>query len=154
MKKIFGVFLLAAVVMAGATSCKSKQKVVNISGAEIEAAEKKTEPKTTQVVKAETIITPANEVTRGERFDMAEGEVKNDAFYRKFHVVVGSFGVRDNAKNLQSTLNSEGNNALVVVNEQGMYRVLIASYDDYTAARTRITQISTRFPDAWVLRQK
>jgi prophage antirepressor-like protein len=51
-------------------------------------------------------------------------------------------------------LKSEGNKALVVINEKGMYRVLIASYNDYDQAHVRIKQISNRFPDAWVLVQK
>lgn len=150
MKKIFGLLLMSAVILAGATSCKSKQKVVNISGADIEAAETKTEKE--QPVVQET--TESNERTIDERFSMAEGETNTSAFYKKFHVVVGSFGVQSNAKNLQRTLNSEGNNAIIVVNEQGMFRVLIASYDEYSQARNKITQINNRFPDAWVLRQK
>jgi hypothetical protein len=35
-----------------------------------------------------------------------------------------------------------------------MFRVLIASFNEYTQARERINQINTRFPDAWVLVQK
>lgn len=141
--------LLAAVVLAGSTSCKSKQKVVNISGSDIEAAE--TKPVTQPVVVEEI---ESKETTRGEKFNLADGETNSAAFNKKFHVVVGSFGVQNNAKNLQRTLNSEGNSAIVVVNEQGMFRVLIASYDEYALARNRISQISNRFPDAWVLIQK
>ena len=150
MKKILGLLLIAAVISTGATSCKSKQKGVNISGSDIEAAEKKTEAK--PVVVEEEL--ESNETTRGEKFNMADGETNTAAFNKKFHVVVGSFGVQNNAKNLQRTLNSEGNSAIVVVNEQGMFRVLIASYDEYAQARNRISQISNRFPDAWVLIQK
>jgi hypothetical protein len=42
----------------------------------------------------------------------------------------------------------------MVINEQGMFRVLIASFDAYAQARARINQINSRFPDAWVLVQK
>ena len=149
MKKVLGLMLLAAVVLAGSTSCKSKQKVVNISGSDIEAAE--TKPVTQPVVVEEI---ESKETTRGEKFNLADGETNSAAFNKKFHVVVGSFGVQNNAKNLQRTLNSEGNSAIVVVNEQGMFRVLIASYDEYAQASNRISQISNRFPDAWVLIQK
>jgi cell division protein FtsN len=69
-------------------------------------------------------------------------------------VVVGSFGKQSNAKGLQSTLNTEGNKAVIVVNEKGMFRVLISSYNDYKQAHVRIKEISNRFPDAWVLVQK
>ena len=108
MKKVLGLMLLAAVVLAGSTSCKSKQKVVNISGSDIEAAE--TKPVTQPVVVEEI---ESKETTRGEKFNLADGETNSAAFNKKFHVVVGSFGVQNNAKNLQRTLNSEGNSAIV-----------------------------------------
>ena len=152
MKKILGMFLMAAIVLAGSTSCKSKQKVTEISGANIEATAKTN----TAATSASTTATAATETekTRNEKFSLAEGETNIAAFNSKYHVVVGSFSIQQNAKNLQRTLNSEGNNALVVVNEQGMFRVLIASFNEYTQARERINQINTRFPDAWVLVQK
>ena len=152
MKKILGMFLMAAIVLAGSTSCKSKQKVTEISGANVEATAKTNTAATT----ASTTATAATqtEKTRNEKFSLAEGETNIAAFNSKYHVVVGSFSIQQNAKNLQRTLNSEGNNALVVVNEQGMFRVLIASFNEYTQARERINQINTRFPDAWVLVQK
>ena len=152
MKKIVGMFLMAAIVLTGSTSCKSKQKVTEISGANVEATAKTNTAATT----ASTTATAATETekTRNEKFSMAEGETNTAAFNSKYHVVVGSFSIQQNAKNLQRALNSEGNNALVVVNEQGMFRVLIASFNEYTQARERINQINTRFPDAWVLVQK
>ena len=152
MKKILGMFLMAAIVLAGSTSCKSKQKVTEISGANVEATAKTNTAATT----ASTTATAATETekTRNEKFSLAEGETNTAAFNSKYHVVVGSFSIQQNAKNLQRALNSEGNNALVVVNEQGMFRVLIASFNEYTQARERINQINTRFPDAWVLVQK
>lgn len=68
--------------------------------------------------------------------------------------MVGSFKSQTNAKGLQSTLLSEGNQAIIVINEQGWYRVLIASFNEYSQARSKINQIKTRFADAWVLVQK
>lgn len=155
MKKILSLLAITVILLAGATSCKSKQKIVTISGADIEAVQTQTQPvvENTQAVveppKAEVV-----EKTINESFKLASGETNQNAFSKSYHVVVGSFGVQDNAKNLQRTLNNEGNNAIVVINEQGMYRVLIASYDEYSQARAKISQIESRFPDAWVLRQK
>jgi len=156
MKKIFGAFLMAAVIFSGATSCKSKQKVAEISGANVEASAKTNTPATTTTATTATTATNTEEVekTRNEKFSLAEGETNSAAFNSKYHVVVGSFSIQQNAKNLQRTLNSEGNTAIVVVNEQGMYRVLIASFDEYAQARERINKINSRFPDAWVLMQK
>ena len=93
-------------------------------------------------------------MTRNENFKLAEGESNTDALKFKYHVVVGSFSKKENAKGLQTTLNAEGNKAIVVVNEQAMFRVLIASFNDYNQAHARIKEIETRFPGSWVLVQK
>lgn len=157
MKKILGLLVVSALIISGATSCKSKQKVVEISGANIEAAKKsesKASSNTNQNYGNTTNISSGNEKLVNEKFSMADGETNAAAFNKKYHVVVGSFSIQDNARRLQQTLKNEGNDAIVVVNERGMFRVLIASFDDYNQAHARINQISNRFPDAWVLVQK
>jgi cell division protein FtsN len=152
MKKTIRLIIALSIVLIATSACKTKQKVAAIPGANI--------PATAAVVEKPAVTQPAtkvvneNEVTRNENFSLADGESNSDALKFKYHVVVGSFGKQTNAKGLQSTLNSEGNRAVVVVNEKGMFRVLIASFNEYAQARTRINQIKNRFPDAWVLVQK
>ena len=156
MTKTFKILLAIAIVGTTFTACKTKQKVTKIPGANVEAKA----PETTSPVASETPAqTDGNaysgpEVTRNEKFSLADGETNTEALKYKYHVVVGSFKSKDNARGLVSTLRSEGNNALMVINEQGMFRVLIASFDAYAQARARINQINSRFPDAWVLVQK
>ena len=152
MNKTIRLFLALAVVAMAATACKSKQKVAEITGANITVGS--TNGSTTTVTPApvaESVVSE-NEVTRNESFTLSEGYAS--ALNSKYHVVVGSFKSQTNAKGLQATLNSEGNKALVVINEQGMYRVIIASYNEYSQAKSRIAQIQERFADAWVLVQK
>lgn len=151
MNKAIQLLVAITIVLTSFTGCKTKQKVTNIPGANVEAVETTTSPAAT---KPQTTVSTTPEVTRNEKFSLAEGETNTDALKFKYHVVVGSFKSQVNAKGLQSTLKSEGNNALVVINEQGMYRVLIASFNAYTDAHGRIKQINERFPDAWVLVQK
>ncbi len=151
MKKTIRFFLVAAIVALTASACKSKQKVAEIpTGANIEATAPTTVVNPVTTPSAPVVSEP--EVTRNESFKLTDGD--QNALRFKYHVVVGSFSKQTNAKGLQSTLNSEGNNAIIVVNEQGMFRVLIASFNEYSQARTRINQIKSRFPDAWVLVQK
>lgn len=170
-KMLVLVFTLS--LFLGLVGCKSKQQTVALTSAHAEAG------KSTSTVRGEVkpnsstsgeYNTPAYggdlgasskqqsatepEKVRDERFTLDSEERNVDVIKMKYHVVVGSFKNRDNAKKLQGTLNSEGNNAVIVVNEQGMYRVLIASYNEYMDARNRINQINNRFPDAWVLVQK
>lgn len=149
-KTIRLILALAVVAMAG-TACKSKQKVAEITGANIVVGSTTTTP--TETTPATTTpVSTEPEVTRNETFTLSEGDAS--ALNNKYHVVVGSFKSQVNAKGLQTTLKNEGNKALVVVNEQGMFRVLIASYNEYAQARTRINEIKERFADAWVLVQK
>ena len=45
----------------------------------------------------------------------------------------------------------------ILVNENGLYRVSVNSYDDETLARTRISEIRQKFPkynDVWLLVKK
>ena len=161
MNKSIRLIIALAVITMATSSCKTKQKIAEIpAGANIEATAPKTEvaPKspvaTTTIPSSSSSTVTDQEVTRNENFSLAEGETNTDALKYKYHVVVGSFGKQSNAKGLQSTLNSEGNQAVIVVNEKGMFRVLISSYNDYKQAHVRIKEISNRFPDAWVLVQK
>lgn len=157
MTKTLRILLVAALIGTTFSACKTKQKVTKIPGANVEAtAPVQTATPTAPTVKPQPVAsaTSGPEITRNEKFSLADGETNTDALKFKYHVVVGAFKSKENAKGLQSTLKNEGNNALVVVNEQGMFRVLIASFNEYAQARARINQISQRFPDAWVLVQK
>jgi cell division protein FtsN len=157
MRRTIRLIIALAIVMTATSACKTKQKIAEIpAGANIQATASKT-----TVTTAVTTTTPSNvaenvsneaEVTRNENFSLVDGEAASLKY--KYHVVVGSFSKQENARGLQSTLKSEGNSALVVVNEKGMYRVLIASYNNYNQAHDRIKQIAARFADAWVLVQK
>ncbi len=92
------------------------------------------------------------EVTRKEQFDVVAGQTNVDL--RNYHVVIGSFGKQNNAINLQAQMRQEGYQPIVVVNKNGMYRVILQSFDAYQGARTKISEIVTKFPDAWVLVQQ
>jgi len=157
MNKNLRLIIALSVVIVATSACKAKQKIVEIpAGAKIEAVAPKTvatqQQKTTEPARQNAAN--EREVTRNENFSLAEGESNTDALKLKYHVVVGSFSKKENAKGLQSTLNAEGNKAIVVVNEQAMFRVLIASFNDYNEAHQRIKEIETRFPGSWVLVKK
>ncbi|MCL1867717.1 MAG: SPOR domain-containing protein [Paludibacter sp.] len=150
------ILLIGVLTMSACSSSKNTTKIVGAnktagqpsSGTSPEPPRNTQQPAATQPPKE----TAKEEVTRSESFYLTEGEnPKSDVYKKHYHVVVGSFKSRDNAKGLQSSLNSEGNNTTVVVNENGMYRVILASFDEYLQARACINNIAGRFPDAWVL---
>jgi len=155
MNKTIRLILALAVVMLATSACKTKQKVAEIpAGAKVTASAPKavTTPVVTTPVVTTPVVSNEKEVVRNENFSLVDGE--KDALKNKYHVVVGSFTKQTNAQGLQKTLIAEGNRALIVLNEKGMYRVLIASFNDYNEAHARIKEIVNRFADAWVLVQK
>ena len=89
------------------------------------------------------------EVTRAEKFEVIE-EQKDVVVLKKYHVVIGSFGNKDNALRLQAQMRPQYE-PIIVHNEKGMYRVLLMTYDMYKEAKAKITEVKDQFPDAWVL---
>ena len=152
MNKTIRLILALAIVAMASTACKSKQKLAEITGANIPATTTTVSTPVSTPTPTEQVTIAEPELTRNESFTLSEGDAAALKF--RYHVVVGSFKSQTNAKGLQSTLVNEGNKAIVVINEQGMYRVLIASFNEYSQARTRINEIKDRFADAWVLVQK
>lgn len=73
---------------------------------------------------------------------------------KDYHVVVGSFGKQENAVRLRSLLLSKGHAAIVVVNQAGMYRVIVTSCETYELARRAADAVRADYPDAWILAQK
>lgn len=153
MKSFFNLAVASVFIILVGISCKPKQQIVYYPNANTSVSSPT--GSTAATTPATTTPEPATpEVTRNESFKLAEGEANTSALTYKYHVVVGSFRNYANAKGLQTSLNAEGNQVVIVVNEAGMYRVLLASYSDYAQARARINQMSNRFPDAWVLVQQ
>jgi len=109
-------------------------------------------PATPPPVEVRTTEVPAD--VRTEAFRLDDAEQNADVMNQRYHVVVGSFRNRNNAVGLQQTLNREGNNAVIVVNKQGMFRVLIASYNTQSEARAKMQQVNRRFTDVWLLMQR
>lgn len=76
----------------------------------------------------------------------------SDQTVEGFHIVVGSFGVETNANRLHTLLTEQGNQPSIARNENGMYRVIIATEDSYAAATRRVASVrAAGYPDAWVL---
>ena len=72
-------------------------------------------------------VVEEKEVTRAEKFEVIE-EQKDVVVLKKYHVVIGSFGNKDNALRLQGQMKPQYE-PIIVRNEKGMYRVLLMTYD-------------------------
>jgi cell division protein FtsN len=152
MKKIFYCALIVPAMLV--VSCKTTHPA-----GIYEKAQAKSEQPASSVISAPATqtqvpsATTTKENVRKEAFKPIENETNQDVVNKKYHVVVGSFGSQLNAQNLSATLKKEGKNPAVVVNENNMYRVIIASYDDYAQATSAKVELQSRFADAWLLVQ-
>ena len=103
-------------------------------------------------VETPVVQVPAEpEVTRQEKFTIVEGQ--KGAELRNYNVVIGSFGKKDNAERLKSEMTAQGYKPVIVVNERGMFRVILATFDTYQESKAKIAEIGEEFPDAWCLVQ-
>ncbi|MCL2650693.1 MAG: SPOR domain-containing protein [Candidatus Azobacteroides sp.] len=77
---------------------------------------------------------------------------------KRFGVVIGSFINKTNASSLKERMQDQGYPALLVQNQQDMYRVIVSSFDDRaSAAAARETLKRDYYPDfqdAWILEQE
>lgn len=91
------------------------------------------------------------ENTRAEKFTVVDAA--EEKVLKGYHLVIGSFGQKTNAQNLQQQMRPEYD-PVIVINERGLYRVILISYDTYAETRKKIESLRDQFPDAWVLIQK
>lgn len=97
---------------------------------------------------------PIKIVVKEEKISLAEGEMNTEIMERGYHIVVGSFKSKSNAAKRQREFNNDYDPTLVV-NEQGMFRVILLSFDEYDAAKDALREISSQVPkDSWILVQK
>lgn len=139
-------------------SCKPKQSAYK---AAYEQAKEKETTAPVEVVEEEEIVEVApvskprtsNASTRTERINAAKGE--DASRLKRYSVVIGSFKNQTNAYALKERMQNAGYNAVLGENEQGMLRVIVASFDDKADAADSRDAIKAKyapnFQDAWLL---
>lgn len=154
MNKIYG-FGLAILLVAGFSSCKPKQSAYK---SVYEAAkERELKENSSAVVTTPTPVVSNNASEGAVRREKVTPVYSSDASNLKaYSVVVASLSVKPNAEALKNRLQEEGYNVILAQNEQGMYRVIVASFDeksDAQAKRAEIVQKYSQVGDAATLRK-
>lgn len=91
------------------------------------------------------VVESAPADVRQEKVTVVTG---NQDGLKDFSVVCGSFGIKANAENLKSFLDSEGYNAIVVFNaEKAMYRVVVSTYADKASAAQARDAFKKKYPN-------
>lgn len=139
MKKFHFALILTGLLVLG-TSCKPKQsayKQVYEAAKEREIQESASAP--TTVVKDAGQLPPVEVSVRKEK---VEPVYANDAAgLKRYSVVIASLSVKLNAESLKERMENEGHQVILAENEQGMYRVIIASYDSREQAVAKREEI-------------
>ena len=142
MKKIYFVLAIAAMVLG--TSCKPKQsayKQVYEAAKEREMQQTASQP--TTVVKEASPLPPVEVSVRKEKVEPVYAT--DAAGLKKYSVVIASLSVKLNAESLKTRMQNEGYPVILAQNEQGMYRVIVASYDDRESAAAKREEIYNRY---------
>jgi cell division protein FtsN len=154
--KVLSIVLVLIVFIA--VGCKTqkiapKPKPVPVKS---ERAYSETTPSGTAVKPSGSVGTTTSGKLKEERLSAAKGEA-NDLGSKRFYIIVGSFGVYENAQNFKKQLLAEDFFPGILVNEAGLYRVCVNSYDDEQSARTKLGEIRekfTKYADSWLLIKK
>lgn len=158
----------AAMLVLG-TSCKPKQsayKQVYEAAKEREMQQTASQP---TIVKDAAPLPPVEVSVRKEKVEPVYAT--DAANLKNFSVVIASLSVKLNAESLKNRMQNEGYDVILAENEQGMYRVIVASYEDKASAaeeRDRIYQkysalgntdylrktFGVPFNDLWILERQ
>ncbi len=142
-KSIYFAMALGALLLLE-TSCKPKQsayKQVYEAAKEREMQQSASQP--TTVVKDAAPLPPVEVSVRKEKVEPVYAS--DTANLKKFSVVIASLSVKLNAESLKSRMENEGYSVILAENEQGMYRVIAASYDDRESAAGKRDEIYKRY---------
>lgn len=152
-KKVL-VALGTVALIGGLSSCKPKESAYKAAWERAKQREiaREEEQKQDEIIPVVVSNTNDSDV-RTERVTPAAGEDPNGL--KDFSVVIGSFQNATNARSLKERMNGEGYNATIAQNEQGMYRVIVTTFDTKEEAirsRETIKNIyAPSFQDAWIL---
>ena len=169
MKKytLFCAALCAAMLFTGCKSSESAYKQAYLKAKQQEELQQKQEAEAQAAKNENNVVVPMEErpVTQTQVVDNADNvpvrqetvSVIAGAGLKNFSVVVGSFSLKANAQGLQQTLNAQGYNAQIVVNNQvspAMYRVVATTFDSKVDAAASRNGLQNKYPGAWLLYAK
>jgi len=149
MNKLFGLGLALAFVV-GFGSCKPKQSnYENVyKAAQEQRMEDNVQANTVNKPATYPVITTPSSNYSDEKVRVEKITVVNEADasgLRAYSVVIASLAVKPGAEALKAKMENEGNRVILVQNEQGMYRVIIASFDDKGSAVEKRNEIRSRY---------
>ncbi|MDR1631394.1 MAG: SPOR domain-containing protein [Dysgonamonadaceae bacterium] len=134
-------------------SCKSKESAYKAAYEAAKAKEMQEETgDVTSVEKPKISYSTASAIVQKEKITVVDGLSSS---IQQYNVVIGSFTNKTNALSLKERMISRGYSAFLAQNERGMYRVIVATFNNKSAAATERDNIKDKyypeFQDAWIL---
>jgi cell division protein FtsN len=151
MNSKFYLFGLIFVILLSLSACKAKQSAY-AKVYEAAIAKPIVEQEPAPVVSPPKVKPENTAIFQKEKIKPVDG-----SNLQQYSVVIGSFLNQTNAKSLKEQMESEGYLPVLAQNEKGMYRVIIATFNDRAQAVQKREEIkekyAPRFSDAWLLEQ-
>jgi cell division protein FtsN len=157
MKSKIYLFGLLFTLLLSLNACKPRQSAYK---AAYDAAKAKELQETKQAPAPEEEFIPVRKpvVVPTEDFQKEKVTLVEGNSIHRYNVVVGSFINHTNAKSLRDRMEDQGYKPILAQNEKGMYRVIVASFDERSKAVVERDNIKERFApeffDAWLLEQE
>lgn len=148
-RKLLGISLVLIGIIAFG-SCKPKQSAYRSVYEAAKEREMEDNVQTPKQAPAST-VPPASVPSRSQesvRKEKITPVYESDANGLKaYNVVIAAMSMKPNAESLKQRMENEGYRIILVQNEQGMYRVIIASYDSKDQAVDRKNEILSEFAE-------
>jgi len=148
MKKYFQLLFLLLILLSG---CKSNPEAYNTTYQRLKVKEEAMmDAKARVAMDVPKNVSPGDSSAgyAAERLTLILGEESNFAVYG---VVTKSFINRTNARGYYSRVLEKGYPAVLVQNEEMMFRIIVASFQTKEEAENKLKDFKASFPDAYIL---
>ena len=153
MKRYLQILFVLSLLFSG---CKSNQEAYNATYRKFKEMEKensiiKSQARTPMDVPQEVMSKDSAYTHVSEAFTIIVGQEKNVSVY---NIVAKSFINQTNAKGYHERILNDGYPAVLVQNENSMFRIIIAASLSKEEAEKKLELLKKTFPTAWILARK
>lgn len=146
------VFMLLGLITLSA--CKSNLEAYNMAYQKLkdkEEAQVNARAKTTMSVRLDSATTDSTVVYKSENLTLLLGDERN---FKDYNVVAKTFINRTNARGFFEQMKEDGYPALLVQNQDQLYRIVVASFATPEQAESKKAELKVKFPEASVVFRK
>jgi hypothetical protein len=151
MKKYIVFILLGMMVLP---ACKSNLEAYNMAYQKLKEKEESqvnSRAKTTMSVHLDSTVNDSSVVYRTENLTLLLGVEKN---FKDYNVVARTFINRTNARGYYEQMKEDGFPALLVQNQDQLYRIIVASFPTPELAEGKKAELKPKFPDISIVFRK